>query len=35
VELEVFWPDRTAQTVKDVPTDRRVEVAFKQADSAR
>jgi enediyne biosynthesis protein E4 len=30
VELEVFWPDRTLQVVKDVPIDRLIEIQFKR-----
>jgi hypothetical protein len=29
VNLEVFWPDRTVQIVKDVPPDRLVDIEFK------
>jgi hypothetical protein len=29
VNLEVFWPDRTVQIVKNVPADRLVEIEFK------
>ena len=31
VDLEVFWPDRTVQIVKDVQPDRLIEVQFPTA----
>lgn len=35
VDLEIFWPDRSVQVVKDVPPDRRAEIQYTPARATR